>query len=413
MDEVPSRGRIYRGCGCRDAQRKQLGTRCPKLKADPAHGSWGYAVDLPCPDKKRGTRRRTGFADSNAAEQALVRVLQAERTGVFEEPDMSVRDYLLEWLAMQEKVLRPTTFSNYHENVHNDLLPIFGTMRLADLRARHINAWVRTRLEAHRGPMIVYRVAATLRTALNAAVRTRQLAYNPALHAVIPRPPSPERLCWSPEQAAAFLRYNTLAYADQLTDLFEVMISTGLRRGEILALHWSDVHLMDRALYVRWTLAAVNNNHLHLGPPKNEASRNWVGLNSHALAALHRQAAVHQALQPQGTPLAGLVFASVEGGPLRPQWVLDQLRKRTAEVGLPTIGLHDLRHTAATIMITAGVPIATVSKTLRHANLSTTVDLYGHLLKYAAHGAVDALARLLDQAEHDNHRTAPVRPITR
>ena len=267
------------------------------------------------------------------------RVLQAERTGVFEEPDMSVRDYLREWLAMQEEVLRPTTFSNYHENVNNDLLPVFGTMRLADLRARHINARVRTRLEAHRGPMIVYRVAATLRTALNAAVHTRQLAYNPALHAVIPRPPSPERLCWNPEQAAAFLRHNTLAHADQLTDLFEVMISTGLRRGEILALHWSDVHLMDRALYVRWTLAAVNNNHLHLGPPKNKASRNWVAINSRALAALNRQAAVHQALQPQGTPLAGLVFAGVDGGPLRPQWVLDQLRKRTAEAGLPTIGL--------------------------------------------------------------------------
>ena len=72
MDEGPSRGRIYRGCGCRDAQRKQLGARCPKLKADPAHGSWGYAVDLPCPGKKRGTRGRTGFADLDAAEQALV-----------------------------------------------------------------------------------------------------------------------------------------------------------------------------------------------------------------------------------------------------------------------------------------------------------------------------------------------------
>lgn len=110
-------------------------------------------------------------------------------------------------------------------------------MRLADLRARHINAWVHAQLEAHRGPMIVYRVAATLRTALNAAVHTHQLAYNPALHAVIPRPPSPERPCWNPEQAAAFLRHNTAAYADQLTDLFDVMISTGLRRGEILALH--------------------------------------------------------------------------------------------------------------------------------------------------------------------------------
>lgn len=303
MDRTPSRGRIYRTCGCRDAQRKQLGPRCPTLKADPAHGSWAYAVDLPFPGKSRDTRRRIGFATSTEAEQALERVLDAERTGVFEEPRMRLGDYLLQWLVIREKELRPTTFANYAENVHSDLLPVFGAIKLTDLRARHIDAWVHTQLAAGRGPMIVYRVAATLRTALNAAVRTRQMVYNPALYAVIPRPTSTERLCWSPAQAAAFLRHNTLTHADLLADLYEVMLCTGLRRGEALALHWTDVQLMDRALFVRWTLAAVNNNQLHLGPPKNKVSRNWVGLNPRALAAFHRQAEVHRMLQPPGTPL--------------------------------------------------------------------------------------------------------------
>jgi len=257
MDSFPSRGRIYRSCGCRDEKRKQLGTRCPKLAEDQAHGSWGYSVDLPSPDKKRDTRRRIGFADYDEAEQALERVLQAERTGVFEEPKMSVSDYLTQWLAMREKVLRPTTFANYSENVHNDLLPVFGTMKLRDLRARHIDAWIHAQLEAGRGPMIAYRVGATLRTALNAAVKSRQMVYNPALYAVIPRPTSAERLCWSPAQAAAFLRHNAASHADPLADLYEVMIGTGLRRGEVLGLHWADVHLMDRTLFVRWTLTAV------------------------------------------------------------------------------------------------------------------------------------------------------------
>ncbi len=301
MDSFPSRGRIYRSCGCRDEKRKQLGTRCPKLAEDQAHGSWGYSVDLPSPDKKRDTRRRIGFADYDEAEQALERVLQAERTGVFEEPKMSVSDYLTQWLAMREKVLRPTTFANYSENVHNDLLPVFGTMKLRDLRARHIDAWIHAQLEAGRGPMIAYRVGATLRTALNAAVKSRQMVYNPALYAVIPRPTSAERLCWSPAQAAAFLRHNAASHADPLADLYEVMIGTGLRRGEVLGLHWADVHLMDRTLFVRWTLTAVNNNHLHLGPPKTKASRNWVGLNTRVTAALHRQANLHRTLQPPGT----------------------------------------------------------------------------------------------------------------
>ncbi|MFJ2189929.1 tyrosine-type recombinase/integrase [Kitasatospora sp. NPDC087861] len=116
------------------------------------------------------------------------------------------------------------------------------------------------------------------------------------------------------------------------------------------------------------------------------------------MATLHRQAALQMAAHPEGR-LEGLVFARPDGEPLRPQWVLDQLRKRTAELDLPKIGLHDLRHTAASIMIAANIPLAIVSKALRHSNLASTVDLYGHLLKDSVDDAVKALASALDRAD--------------
>ncbi|MET8623831.1 site-specific integrase, partial [Kitasatospora sp. NPDC004669] len=205
--------------------------------------------------------------------------------------------------------------------------------------------------------------------------------------------------------AATFLRHGAEHYADRLTDLFEVMLGTGMRRGEILALHWSDVHLMDHKLYVRWTLTAVNNGRIHLGEPKTEASRAWLSLSPRVTAALHRQAALQMAAHPDGR-LEGLVFARPDGEPLRPQWVLDQLRKRTAELGLPKIGLHDLRHTAASIMIAAGIPLAIVSKTLRHSALAITINLYGHLLKDSADEAVQALSAALDRADTRSVRQA-------
>lgn len=191
-------------------------------------------------------------------------------------------------------------------------------------------------------------------------------------------------------------------------------IGTGLRRGEVLGLHWSDVHLMERSLFVRWSLSAVNNSTFHLGPPKTRASINWVALSPRVMAALHHQAQIQQALQPLGTPLQGLVFSHIDGAPLRPQWVLDQLRGRTEEIGLPKIGMHDLRHTAATIMISEGMPIALVSKTLRHSTLATTLNLYGHLLKYAAHDTVAALASALDRADAQHIPSPPChRPALR
>ncbi|MFD4908390.1 site-specific integrase [Kitasatospora purpeofusca] len=135
--------------------------------------------------------------------------------------------------------------------------------------------------------------ASTLRNALNDAVSSWRLRYNPAEHSVPPKPRAAERTCWTPEEAASFLRHNAEQYADQLTDLFEVILGTGLRRGEVLALHRSDVHLMDRKLFVRWTLAAVNNNGLAFGRPKTEASRAWISLSPR-----EREVRGHAARQP-------------------------------------------------------------------------------------------------------------------
>ncbi|MFD4533718.1 tyrosine recombinase XerC [Kitasatospora sp. NPDC058397] len=325
-------------------------------------------------------------------------MLDAEYRGVYEDRTLRVGLFLYEWLESKRLALAPNTWAGYRVCIERDLVPAFGGMLLVDLRPKHIDAWVSTQLAAGRRRTTVHHPVAILRNALNHAVRTWRPRYNPAEHCVPAKPRAAERVCWTPDEAAAFLRHNAEHYADRLTDLFEVMLGTGMRRGEILALHWSDVHLMDRQLYVRWTLTTVNNGKIHLGEPKTEASRAWISLAPRAMAALHRQADLQMAAHPDGR-FEGLVFARLDGSPLRPQWLLDQPRKRTAELGLPVIGLHDLSHTAASIMIAAGISLAIVSKTLQHANLAITADLYGHLLKDSAADAVKALSAALDRAD--------------
>ncbi|MET8623818.1 site-specific integrase [Kitasatospora sp. NPDC004669] len=409
MAQRPKRGRVYRRCGCKDGTSgKQLGSWCPRLAADTSHGRWTYAVDLAPEDGKRRTRRRGGFASRAEAARETARVLDAEYRGVYEDRTLRVGMFLYEWLEAKRPALAPNTMAGYRACIERDLVPAFGGMLLIDLRPKHIDAWVSAQLASGRGSTTVHHAVAMLRNALNHAVRTWRLRYNPAKHSVPAKPRAAVRVCWTPDEAATFLRHGAEHYADRLTDLFEVMLGTGMRRGEILALHWSDVHLMDRKLYVRWTLTAVNNGKIHLSEPKTEASRAWISLSPRAMAALHRQAALQMAAHPDGL-LEGLVFTRPDGEPLRPQWVLDQLRKRTAELDLPKIGLHDLRHTAASIMIAAGIPLAVASKTLRHSNLAITVDLYGHLLKDSADDAVVALAAALDRADAlhaDNTSTA-------
>lgn len=116
-------------------------------------------------------------------------------------------------------------------------------------------------------------------------------------------------------ETAQFLDY-CHAHDPQSADLVELLIGTGIRKGEALALHWADVNLDEGVLRVRWTLSAVDNNRLVLTAPKTRASRNWVALSGRVTQALERRAAA-------GESPDGLVFHRADGRPLHPEYTLN------------------------------------------------------------------------------------------
>ncbi|RDI23077.1 AP2-like DNA-binding integrase family protein [Lentzea flaviverrucosa] len=225
----PNRGRVYRRCACRDADGRQFGARCPKL-ANRKHGSWTYAVDLPTLDGKRRTRRRSSFTTKTDAQVALSKVLEYERTGIVIEDRQTVADYLLGWLRGKASTLKPTTMANYHAYVHKDLIPHIGLIRLEDLSHQHVVLYVRNQLEAGRGHTTLRRCLATLSSALGDAVRQHRLPYNAAKYVSVTRPTKYEPVCWSPAEAAKFLKY-CADHNEPLTNLFELISGTGMRKG--------------------------------------------------------------------------------------------------------------------------------------------------------------------------------------
>ncbi|MEU4274698.1 tyrosine-type recombinase/integrase [Streptomyces tanashiensis] len=129
-----------------------------------------------------------------------------------------------------------------------------------------------------------------------------------------------------------------------------------------------DVHLDQCVLYVRCTLSAVDNNRLVITTPKTWSSRGWVASSPRVATALRRRA--RSAPRTRGDPndpFAGVVFCRPDGRPLGPHLVLDRLHRLSEEAGVPRVTVHDLRHLAATLTITVGVPLTVVSKTLRHS----------------------------------------------
>ena len=311
--------------------------------------------------------------------------------------------YLTGWLEEKARVLKPTTMARYRDYVAKDLVPALGAVRLEELTHLHVAAFVRGELDTGRGPVTVHRCVRTLSSALGDAVRRHRLLHNPARYANIPRPPRKTQTCWCPDQAARFLRH-CAATGDPLTELFELMICTGLRKGEALALHWSDVDLEERVLFVRYTLSNVNNTTPVFTRPKTRSSRAWIGLSERAVSALRRQADRQRQrvlIEGAADEDQGLVFTRRRGRPLRPEYVLRRLHRLADEADLPRVRVHDLRHFAATTMLSAQIPVAMASKTMRHSTLSTTTEIYGHLLRHVAHHAVDAIETALANAEHE------------
>jgi integrase len=190
--------------------------------------------------------------------------------------------------------------------------------------------------------------------------------------------------------------------SDPLIELYEVFLGTGMRRGEALALHWRDVDLDARMLFVRYTLSNIDNSTPVFTTPKTRTSHAWIGLSGRIVAALQRQRE-RQRLQRLASSRyrdQDLVFTRADGQPLRPEYVLRHLHQLTDSADLPRIRVHDLRHFAATTMLSSQVPLAMASKTMRHSTLSTTTEVYGHLLRHVAYQPVDAIDDALTAAEN-------------
>ena len=389
-------GRVYRRCSCRDGAGRQLGQSCPRLATDGKHGTWYFAVDMPTEAGKRRTMRRGGHATKAAANRALTDVTNRTAQGVRVDDRETVASFLARWLQVKAAEVKPTTLRSYRAHVDNVIVPAVGHVPIERLRAEHVEQLL-VDAAVGRGPVTVRRIHATLRSALTYGVKTRRLPFNVASNVTPPNGARPEVQPWSAGELAAFLQH---VETDRLGPLFEVIAATGLRRGEALGLRWTDLDLNNRTARIRQTVVDVGGR-LQFSTPKTRSSEATVPLTERAVQAL-LQWRLGQDIDRQSWGDSyedhGLVFARENGAPLRPEYVTRRFVALSRAVGLRRVRLHDLRHGAASLMLAAGVPMAIVSKMLRHSSIGITVDTYGHLSEDTARTASDAMAAALEQA---------------
>src|SRR5436305_10687436 len=200
---------VFRRCGCRDrATGRQLSSTCPRL-ADPAHGQWYFAVEVPTATGRRARVRRGGYASlahAERARQAFLALPDAAATG----RAWTVRRFLEQWLSAMPQQVRPTTMRGYRDHVGNYLIPLLGHIRLASLRTAQVQAAFRiissgrTRSGRLVASATLERIRATLRSALSEAARQGLIDSNPAARVRLPKPTRMRPVVWTTTREPAW-----------------------------------------------------------------------------------------------------------------------------------------------------------------------------------------------------------------
>jgi integrase len=346
----------------------------------------------------------TGYESKKEAEQELAKVLAALATGVHIEPSkMLLCDFLRnEWLLAIRPTIRPTTFSSYETHVERHIIPRIGSLQLQQVTGAQINLlYARLLSESDRhgrllSPAMVRRVHATLHRALRDAVRWNKLLRNPVDSADPPRAVGFDRemKVWTAPVLKAFL---TSEQDSQLYPLWLTLATTGMRRGEVLGLSWEDIDLEVGRLSVTKTLI-MNGYATMLSTPKTKKGRRLIVLDPATTSALRKLRATQIKVHLQrGLPWqeSQPVFVTEVGQTYHPERISKLFAQAAKRAGLPRIRLHDLRHTYATLALSAGVHPKIISERLGHANIAITLDCYSHCLPTLSEEAAARVAALV------------------
>jgi integrase len=357
---------------------------------------WSFRVDATeSVGAERRQIRRGGFATKTAAAEALRELQRRITNGEQIGGGLTVGAYLEEWIVSKGTAgRRASTLAQYRLYLDNYLKPSIGHVKLAELRASHLDAMLRTMEAEGRGLPTRHRVLAALSSALSTAERRRLISSNVCRQVDIAPERTPLRPIYDVPKLSRFLE---VVASDRLAALWRLYGVLGLRRGEALALSWPMVDLEGGTLRVERSLGVVDGR-LTFGPPKSGSGLRTVALDAETIRILRSHRAAQNAEKlalGAGYVDGGLVFAHEDGSPLRPEWVSKRFLVISEAAALPRIRLHDLRHSAASAALSAGVPMKVVSERLGHSSMGITADIYSHVTSELARDSAERVAAVL------------------
>jgi len=337
-------------------------------------GRWAALLTI------RGTKRKQFLGKTRAEVAAKMTEAQSDRQkGIpIVSSNQTVGQYLLAWLQSVKASVRPRTYESYDLNVRR-LSPLIGKKRLTSLTPAMIEGAYADLAETGLSKRSIVQTHTVLHNALRKATRWGYIGRNPSEDVDVPRPERSEMKTLSEQEVR---RLFETTQGQDLHALWVLLVSTGLRLGEALGLKWEDVDFENSRLMVRRSLQRQKEGGLVLVEPKTSKSRRTVYFPNgtvEALRAHRRDQNARRLLVGGAWQDKGLVFCRGDGAMLDPGIISHQLHRILEKAGLPQVRVHDLRHTAATLLLGKGENPKIVQELLGHSNIAITLDIYSHV----------------------------------
>jgi integrase len=311
--------------------------------------------------------------------------------------DRTVETYLHEWHGFWRQSVSPRTAELYLDYIEKKLVPALGHVGLAELGPLDIDSALITIKDKTRGKGIrtVNLCRQVLAVACKQAVTWQLIPTNPVQAVAKLKAPRKDTRMWTAAETRRFLE---VAKSHRMYAAFHLLITTGLRRGELLGLQWRDLVTTGLRIQRSLTPAPGEPNGVRVTRPKTERSERLVALSPDCIQLL----TAHRRQQSQELSAVGhvpndqtFIFTTQLGTVYNPRNLLRLFKALQAEAEVPVVSLHDLRHLHASLLVKSNVDVRSIADRLGHTDPSLTLRIYSHLFEEQRQAAAIPISGLL------------------
>lgn len=351
---------------------------------------WSFTLDTGInPDTgKRQQAKRRGFKTKKEAQLAAAKLIQEFENGLFiNSNNLTYEDVYKEWFSNHSKTIKPSTKKTIEVKFKKHILPRFGKLKIKNITKPYCQKMINDIAESI-SSVNDYKIQAN--QVFKYAVKMDIIANNPMEHVMIPKKQKEifdnedeinERNFWIKDEVKRFLALTKEAFIYRDYVLFHLLIFTGGRKGELLALTWDDIDFEANSLRL-WKTLFYSDGQYHFQTPKTGQSRRVISLDILTLSLLKkwriRQKEENLAtMNDNGSN--NLLFTREDCSPLRLAYPNDKLNSMIKKHNLHPISIHGLRHTHASLLFEAGASIKEVQERLGHSDIKMTMNIYTHV----------------------------------